>query len=107
MVQKMKQKNFVKTHSALKLEKSVQFQKYKHTFFAISKMGKIYFCTRKKFKTTKNTICGLFSGAKMDFLPFLKMQIMCFCTFEIALFSNFRALCKVKQQKINFWTEKK
>ena len=28
----------------------------------------------------------LFSGAKIDFLPFLKMQIMFFCTFEIALF---------------------
>ena len=25
------------------------------------------------------------------------MQIMCFCTFEIALFSNFRALCVVKE----------
>ena len=36
----------------------------------------------------------LFSGAKIDFLPFLKMQIMCFCTFEITLFSNFRALWK-------------
>ena len=69
-------------HSALKLEKS-----------AISKVQKPIFCSRKKFKTTKNAIFGLFSGAKIDFLPFLKMQIMCFCTFEIALFSNLRALC--------------
>ena len=28
----------------------------------------------------------------MAFLPFLKLQQMCFSTFEIALFSNFRAL---------------
>ena len=38
----------------------------------------------------------LFSGAKIDFLPFLKWQKMCFCTFEIALFSNFRALCSCR-----------
>ena len=37
---------------------------------------------------------GLFSGSKIDFLLFLKMQIWCFCTFEIVLFSNFRAMCK-------------
>ena len=37
------------------------------------------------------------SGAKIDFLPFLKMQIMCFCTFEIALFSNFGALIYISQ----------
>ena len=45
-----------------------------------------------KFETTKNAIFGLFSGAKTDFLQLLKLQKMCFCTFEIALFSNFRAL---------------
>ena len=59
------------------------------------KWQKISFCTRKNFKTTKNAIFRLFSGAKIDFLPFLKMQIMCCCTFEIALFSNFRALWQV------------
>ena len=51
------------------------------------------FCTRKK---VLNCIFGsfkLFSGAKIDFLPFLKFQKMCFCTFEIAFFSSFRALC--------------
>ena len=47
---------------------------------------KSIFAQQKKFKTTKNAIFGLFSGAKIDFLPFLKVQIMCFCTFEIALF---------------------
>ena len=72
-------------HSALKLEK-MQFQKYKNSFLTFQKWHKINFCTRKKFKTTKNAIFGLFSGAKIDFLPFLKMQIMLFCTFEIALF---------------------
>ena len=30
------------------------------------KWQKINFCTRKKFKTTKNAIFGLFSGAKID-----------------------------------------
>jgi len=29
--------------------------------------------------------------AKIDFVPFLKLQKMCFCTFEIVLFSYFRA----------------
>ena len=47
-------------------------------------------------KSLKLPIFGLFSGAKIDFLPFLKMQKMCFCNFEIALFSNFRALCNIE-----------
>ena len=43
-------------------------------------------------------------------LPFLKMQIMLFCTFEIALFSNFRAMCALKIQdlfrvKSVYWIE--
>ena len=62
------------------------------------KWQKINFCSRKKFKTNKNAIFRLFSGAKIDFLPFLKRLIMCFCTFVIALFSNFRALCAAAQQ---------
>ena len=69
-----------------KFRKKVQFQKNKNTFFTILKWLKINFCTRKKFKTTKNAILRLFSGAKIDFLPFLKMQIMFFCTFEICTF---------------------
>ena len=87
----------------VKIKKKVHSKSYKNTFFDIFKSAKthfllfqkwqkINFCTRKKYKTTKNAIFGLFSGAKIDFLPFLKMQIMFFCTFEIALFSNFRAL---------------
>ena len=69
------------------------FQKYKNTLITFINMAKkISFCTRKR---SENCIFGsfkTFSGAKIDFLPFLKMQIMCICTFEMALFSNFRAL---------------
>ena len=82
-----------------KIGKRVQFQKYKNTLFAISKMAKkINFCTRKMFKTSINAFFGLFSGAKIDFSTFLKMQIMCFCTLDIALFSNFRALCLCRKK---------
>ena len=45
---------------------------------AISKVQKSENCIFGSFK--------LFSGAFFDFLPFLKRQIMFFCTFEIALF---------------------
>ena len=69
-----------------KLEKSAISKVQKKHYLHFQKWPKINFCTRKKFKTTKNAIFGLFSGAKIDFLPFLKMQIMFFCTFEIALF---------------------
>ena len=64
----------------------MQFQKYKNSFFAVSKMAKNKFFHKKMLKTNKKAIFGLFSGAKIDFLPFMKMQIMCFSTFEIALF---------------------
>ena len=37
-----------------KIRKKVQFQKYKNTLFAFSKWQNINFCTRKKFKITKN-----------------------------------------------------
>ena len=80
-------------HSALKLEKKCNFKSAKKHYLHFQKWQKINFCTRKKFKNTKNAIFGLFSSAKINFLPFLKMQIMFFCTSEIALFSNFRALC--------------
>ena len=53
-----------------KIRKKMQFQKYKNTLFAFSKMEKIHFCTRKKIKTTKNAIFGLFSGEKIDFSQF-------------------------------------
>ena len=69
------------------------FKSAKKHYLHLQKWQKSNFCTRKKFKITKNAIFGLFCGAKIDFFwPFLKMQIMCFCTFGIALFSNFREL---------------
>ena len=88
-------------HSALKLEKNAISKVQKHIFLQFQKWQKINFCTRKKFKTTKNAIFGLFSSVKIDFLPFLKMQIMCFCAFEIAFFSNFRALCNCASMDSN------
>ena len=47
---------------------------------------KTIFAQEKSLKLPKMQFSGLFSSAKIDFLPFLKMQIMCFCTFEIAPF---------------------
>ena len=74
-------------HSALKLEKSAISKVQKHIiiYLLFQKWHKINFCTRKKFKITKNAIFGLFPGVKIDFLPFLKMQIICFCTFFLIL----------------------
>ena len=75
------------------IRKNVQFQKYKNTLFAFSKMVKNKFLHQKKVQKLHFWYSfKLFSGTKMCFLPFLKMQIMFICTFEIALFSNFRAL---------------
>ena len=68
-----------------KIRKKCNFKSTKTHFSLFQKWQKINFCTRKKFKTSKNAIFGLFSGAIIDFLPFLKLQKMCFCTFEIAL----------------------
>ena len=89
-------------HSALKLEKKCNFKSTKTHFLLFQKWQRINFCTRKKFKTIKNAISGLFSGAKIDFLPSLKMKIMCFCTFEIALFSKFRAMCWDEKPRMKF-----
>ena len=69
-----------------KIRKKCNFKSSKTHFLQFQKLHKINFCTRKKFETTKNATFRLFSGAQIDFLPFLKMQIMLFCTFEIALF---------------------
>ena len=94
-------------HSALKLEKSaiskVQkniiciFKNGKKSIFAPEKILKLP--KKSGFFQSENCIFDsfkLFSGAKMDFfMPVLKMQIMLFCTFEIALFSNYRALCLI------------
>ena len=79
-------------HSALKLEKMCNFKSAKKHYLHFQNWQKINFCTRKK---SEKFIFGsfiLFTCAKIDFLPILKMQIMLFCPFEIAVFSNFRAL---------------
>ena len=73
-------------HSAPKLEKKCNFKSTKTHYLHFQKWQKINFCTRKK---SENCIFGsfkLFSCAKINFLSFLKVQIMLFCTFEIALF---------------------
>ena len=53
--------------------KKRNFKSAKKIFLHFQNWQKINFCTRKKFKNTKNAIFGLSSGAKIDFLPFLKM----------------------------------
>ena len=83
-------KKFSVLHSALKLEKKCNFKSTKTHFLHFQKWHKINFSTRKKSENGIFDSFKLFSCAKNDFLPFLKMQIICFCTFEITLFSNFR-----------------
>ena len=60
-------------HSSVKLEKKVQFQKYKKTLFAFSKMAKNQFSDWKKTRF-------------LVVLKFFLVQKLIFCTFEIALF---------------------
>ena len=73
-----------KWHSALKLEKSA-ISEVQENIISSFKNGKNQICTRKKLKTTEilfffqseNCIFGsfeLFSGAKIDFLPFLQIH---------------------------------
>ena len=72
-----------------KIRKKCNFKSEKKHYLHLQKWQKINFCTIKK---SENCIFGsfkLFSGAKIDFLSFLKMKIIFFFTFEIALFSNF------------------
>ena len=72
-------------HSALKL--------CKKTLFAFSKMAKLsIFAPEKSLKIAFLVVLNFFLVQKLIFLPFLKLKKMCFCTFEIALISNFRAL---------------
>ena len=99
-------------HSALKWEKKCNFKGAKKHYLYFQKWQRKYqILHQKKFKITKNAIFGLkknrifgsfklFSGAKIDFLPFLKMQIILFCTFEIALFFPILEHCDV----IYFWS---
>ena len=83
-------------HSALKLEKSAISKVQKHIFCNFKKGKKSIFAHGKSLKLPKMQFSEFFLVQKLIFLPFLKMQIMCFCTIEIALFSNFRALCNTR-----------
>ena len=91
-------------HSALKLEKIAISKVQKHIFCYFKTGIKSLFAPEKSLKLPKILFFfsslkidfgsfKLFSRANIDFLPFMNWQKMCFCTFEIALFSNFRALC--------------
>ena len=89
-----------KKHALKKYDQFVQNTSFfsQERIFAISIMAKNPFLPQKKVKNyqkswfffqSENCNFGsfeLFSGAKIDFLPFFKRQIMFFCTFEIALF---------------------
>ena len=67
--------------------KNVQFQKHKNTLYLhFQKWQKINFCNRKKTEIFIFVSFKLYSSVKIDFLPFLNLQKMCFCTFDIALF---------------------
>ena len=56
---------FSGTHGALKLEKKVQFQKYKNTLFAFSKMAQNQFLHQKKVLNYEK--CNFRIGKKQDF----------------------------------------
>ena len=76
-----------------KIGKKCNFKSTKTHFFNFTNgKKKIIFCTRKKFKIAFLVLLNFFLVQKLIFLPFLKLQKMCFCTFKIALFSNFRAM---------------
>ena len=55
-----------------KIGKKCNFKRAKKHYLYFQKWQKINFCKRKKFKTTKNAIFGVFSGAKIDFSPFFE-----------------------------------
>ena len=82
----MKHKLMIKTQCS-KIAKKCNFKCTKTHFLHFQKWQKINFCTRKKIKTTKNpvffspkivilVVLNFFSGAKLDFLSFLKWQKM-------------------------------
>ena len=83
-----------KNHALKKYDQFVQNTScfsQEHIFCNFNNGKKSIFAPKKK---SENCIFGsfkLFSCAKNEFLPVLKLQKMNFCTFEIALFFNFRA----------------
>ena len=80
-------------HCALKLEKSAISKVQKNIICIFKNDKKNQFLHQKKSqKIAFCVVLNFFLVQKLIFLPFLKLQKMWFCTFEIALFSNFRAL---------------
>ena len=69
------------THSTLKLEKKCNFKSTKTHYLYFHKWQKINFCTRKKFKTTKNAIFGLKKTGFLVVLNFFLVQKLIFCHF--------------------------
>ena len=88
-----------------KIGKKCNFKSTKTHFLQFQKRQKINFYTRKKFKIAKFAIFGLKKIGFLAVLNFVLVQIwfiaifeiakMCFCTFEIALLSNFRVLSTI------------
>ena len=75
-------------HSALKLEKKCNFKSAKKHYLHFQKWQKIHFCTRKKFKTTKNAIFGLKKNPGfLVVLNFFLVQKLNFCYFWKCFFA--------------------
>ena len=84
----VRRKKMIKGYnSALKLEKKCNFKSTKTHYLHFQKWQKINFCTRKKFKTTKNA--------------FFKTEITLFSTFQLNV-----CQLKMKLYKIHPWTKK-
>ena len=80
------------TTQCSEIRKKVQFQKYKNTFFAISKMAKSqFFALEKSLKLPKMQFSDFFFWCKNWFFAIFEIAKNVFWTFEIALLSNFRA----------------
>ena len=86
-----------------KIGKKCNFKSTKTHFLQFQKWQKINFCTRKKFKIAFLVVLNFFLVKKIDFFAIFEIAKMCFCTFEIALFSNFRALCAKDLFKVDLF----
>ena len=76
-----------------KIGKKCNFKSKKKIIFIFKNDKKSIFAPEKSPKIAFLVVLNFFLVQKLFFLPFLKLQKMRFCTFEIAPFSNFRALC--------------
>ena len=80
----------------------MQFQKYKKHHLHFQKWQKINFCTRKKFKTTKNAIFGLKKQDFWYFKLFWNGKKCVFALLKLQFFSNFRALWNISIQQVSY-----